>query len=71
VVTRIDRVLAGLPSSQREAFELIKYRGLSLADAAGALGTTVAAVKQRVHRAYEAVCFALGDPTGAAWRVAD
>lgn len=66
VVTRIDRVLAGLPSSQREAFELIKYRGLSLADAACTLGTTVAAVKQRVHRAYEAVCFALGDATGAA-----
>jgi hypothetical protein len=35
------------------------------------MGTTVAGVKQRVHRAYDAVCFALGDATRTASRVAD
>jgi len=58
---RIERVLAGLPASQRAAFELVKYEGLSIADAAVVLGTTVAAVKLRAHRAYEALRSALGD----------
>ncbi len=62
--TQIERVLAGLPSSQRAAFELIKYHDLSVADAAHVLGTTVAAVKLRAHRAYEALRFALGDGAG-------
>jgi len=61
---QIERVLAGLPSSQRTAFELIKYHDLSVADAAHVLGTTVAAVKLRAHRAYEALRFALGDAVG-------
>ena len=58
---RIDRVLARLPQSQRAAFELIKREGLSVAEAAEVLGTTVAAVKLRAHRAYEALRGALGD----------
>lgn len=58
---RIDRVLARLPQSQRAAFELIKHEGLSVAEAAAVLGTTVAAVKLRAHRAYEAIRGALGD----------
>jgi RNA polymerase sigma-70 factor (ECF subfamily) len=44
-----------LPEQQREAFELIKQEGLSVADAASVLGTTVGAVKLRAHRAYEAL----------------
>jgi RNA polymerase sigma-70 factor, ECF subfamily len=49
------RKLAQLPSSQREAFELIRLDGLSTREAAGVLGTTVAAVKLRAHRAYVAL----------------
>ncbi len=61
LAARIERVLAGLAPSQRAAFELLKWEGLTLADAAEALGTTVAAVKVRAHRAYEALRFALGE----------
>jgi RNA polymerase sigma-70 factor (ECF subfamily) len=61
---RVEDVLARLPPSQRAAFELIKREGLSVAEAAAVLGTTVAAVKLRAHRAYEALRNALGDVTG-------
>jgi RNA polymerase sigma-70 factor (ECF subfamily) len=70
LAARVERVLAKLPQSQRAAFELIKNEGLSVAEAAQVLGTTVAAVKLRAHRAYEALRGALGDvarsPLGAA-----
>jgi len=56
---RIDAVLRELPENQRVAFELIKREGLSVAEAAETLGTTVAAVKLRAHRAYEALRAAL------------
>jgi RNA polymerase sigma-70 factor (ECF subfamily) len=58
---RIAKVLAKLPENQRVAFQLIKQEGLSVAEAADVLGTTVAAVKLRAHRAYEALRDALGD----------
>jgi RNA polymerase sigma-70 factor (ECF subfamily) len=61
---RVERALARLPASQRAAFELIKREGLSVAEAAAVLGTTVAAVKLRAHRAYEALRDALGDVVG-------
>jgi RNA polymerase sigma-70 factor (ECF subfamily) len=61
IAARIGGVLAKLPESQRVAFELLKQEGLSVAEAAEVLGTTVAAVKLRAHRAYEAVRRALGD----------
>lgn len=61
LATRVEGVLAKLPQSQRAAFELIKNEGLSVAEAAQVLGTTVAAVKLRAHRAYEALRRALGD----------
>jgi RNA polymerase sigma-70 factor (ECF subfamily) len=61
LATEVQRVLARLPHSQRAAFELIKNEGLSVAEAAQVLGTTVAAVKLRAHRAYEALRGALGD----------
>jgi RNA polymerase sigma-70 factor, ECF subfamily len=62
---RVDRALAQLPQTQRAAFELIKQEGLSVAEAAQVLGTTVTAVKLRAHRAYEALRVALGDVVGA------
>ena len=52
---RLAKELARLPENQRVAFELIKQDGLSVAEAAQVLGTTVAAVKLRAHRAYEAM----------------
>jgi RNA polymerase sigma-70 factor (ECF subfamily) len=61
LATRIQRELARLPETQRAAFELVKQEGLSLAEAAQVLGTTVAAVKLRAHRAYEALRAVLGD----------
>ena len=61
---RIQRELVRLPEAQRVAFELVKQEGLSLAEAAQVLGTTVAAVKLRAHRAYEALRAVLGDVLG-------
>jgi RNA polymerase sigma-70 factor (ECF subfamily) len=58
---RLQAELARLTEPQRAAFELIKHEGLSLAQAAAVLGTTVTAVKLRVHRAYLALRTALGD----------
>lgn len=52
LAVRLQRELARLPASQRSAFELMRFDGLSHADAARALGTTVPAVKLRAHRAY-------------------
>jgi RNA polymerase sigma-70 factor (ECF subfamily) len=57
----VQQTLEALPEAQRVAFELIKYDGLTVAQAAEALGTTVTAVKLRAHRAYEAVRAALHD----------
>ena len=57
----IERQLARLPESQRTAFELVKQEELSLAEAATVLGTTVTAVKLRLHRAYESLRTALGE----------
>lgn len=55
VAARLSEKLATLPENQRVAFELIKQDGLSVAEAAQVLGTSVAAVKLRAHRAYEAL----------------
>ncbi|MBX3226788.1 MAG: RNA polymerase sigma factor [Labilithrix sp.] len=52
---KIAAELQRLPENQRVAFELIKQEGMSVAEAAQVLGTTVAAVKLRAHRAYEAL----------------
>ena len=57
----LQQTLDALPESQRVAFELIKRDGLSVAQAAETLGTTVTAVKLRAHRTYEALRSALRD----------
>jgi RNA polymerase sigma-70 factor (ECF subfamily) len=49
------RDLALLPPGWREAFELVKFEGLSVADAAEVLGITQASVKIRTHRATAAL----------------
>jgi RNA polymerase sigma-70 factor, ECF subfamily len=66
VAARLSDELAKLPENQRVAFELIKQDGLSVAEAAQVLGTTVAAVKLRAHRAYEALREALAELAGPA-----
>ena len=58
---RIQTELRRLPETQRVAFELVKQEGLTFIEAAAVLGTTVAAVKLRAHRAYEALRAVLGD----------
>jgi RNA polymerase sigma-70 factor (ECF subfamily) len=58
---RLTDALARLPESQRAAFGFLKQEGLTVAEAAAALGVTVMAVKLRAHRAYEALRIALGD----------
>jgi RNA polymerase sigma-70 factor, ECF subfamily len=61
LAVRVQRALDELPPGQRVTFELVRQEGLSLADAARALGTTVGGAKQRMHRAYEAIRAALAD----------
>jgi len=51
--------LAALPVSQREAFVLLRFESLSVAEAAEVLGATETAVKLRAFRAYEALRAAL------------
>jgi RNA polymerase sigma-70 factor (ECF subfamily) len=48
----LDRALSALPETYREAIDLTKIAGLSIAEAAEVLGTTETAVKLRVHRGY-------------------
>jgi RNA polymerase sigma-70 factor (ECF subfamily) len=48
----IDRALDTIPEAYREAIQLTKVVGLSLAEAADVLETTPTAVKLRVHRGY-------------------
>jgi RNA polymerase sigma-70 factor (ECF subfamily) len=57
---RIQQKLSTIPGTQRTAFELVHRDGLTSAEAAEVLGTTVAAVKLRVHRASEALREILG-----------
>jgi RNA polymerase sigma-70 factor, ECF subfamily len=56
----VEAELARIPEGQRVAFELLKVEGLSLADAAQVLGTTISAVKLRAFRAYTAIRATLG-----------
>jgi RNA polymerase sigma-70 factor (ECF subfamily) len=53
--SRLDTALRALPNRQREALQLLKFQGLSIAEAAARLGTTPGALKIRAHRAYVAL----------------
>jgi RNA polymerase sigma-70 factor (ECF subfamily) len=61
--SRLAAAFGRLSEPQRSAFELVKTEGLSHAEAATILGTTVTGIKLRVHRAYLALRAALGEPT--------
>lgn len=60
VEAEAQRDLASLPSAWREAFELVKFEGLSVAETAEALGITRGMVKIRTHRATAALRTAVG-----------
>ena len=48
-----DRLLACLPDSQREVIFMLKVSGMSLEEVARVTSSTVGAIKQKAHRAYE------------------
>lgn len=48
----LESALDSLPEAYREAIQLTKMSGLSIAQAADVLGTTETAVKLRIHRGY-------------------
>ena len=60
----VEEALARLPPAQREAFVLLRYEGMSVADTARILGATENAVKLRAFHAYEALRAALGIEKG-------
>jgi RNA polymerase sigma-70 factor (ECF subfamily) len=53
VAAALERALDELPEAYREAIQLTKITGLTVAEAAEVLGATPTAVKLRVHRGYE------------------
>jgi RNA polymerase sigma-70 factor (ECF subfamily) len=48
-----ETLVAVLPNAQREVITMLKVGGLSLEEVARATSSTVGAVKQKAHRAYE------------------
>ena len=48
-----DTLVAALPAAQREVVTMLKVGGLTLDEVARATSSTVGAVKQKAHRAYE------------------
>jgi RNA polymerase sigma-70 factor, ECF subfamily len=59
----MDELLKELPAAQQEVILLLKVSGLSLEEVARATGTSVGAVKQKAHRAYEKLRVAFGGNT--------
>lgn len=58
----LEAEVVKLPEAQRVAFELTKREGLSLREVAEVLGTTIMAVKLRLHRAQLALKAAVRHP---------
>jgi len=48
-----EMLIAALPAAQREVVTMLKVSGLTLEEVARATSSTVGAVKQKAHRAYE------------------
>ena len=61
LVQSLELEVSKLPEAQRVAFELTKREGLSLREVAEVLGTTVMAVKLRLHRAQLALRAAVSE----------
>jgi RNA polymerase sigma-70 factor, ECF subfamily len=60
----VEATLARMSVTLREAFVLIRFEGMSVAEAAQVLGASEAAVKVRAFRAYELLREALGPEVG-------
>jgi RNA polymerase sigma-70 factor (ECF subfamily) len=58
----LQDLLRMLPAAQQQVVLLLKVSGLTLEEAARATGTTVGAVKQKAHRAYEKLRKLFGEP---------
>ncbi len=56
---RFDDLVAILPASQREVLTMLKVDGLSIEEIASVTSSTVGAVKQKAHRAYDRLRLAL------------
>ncbi|MEX2151448.1 MAG: RNA polymerase sigma factor [Steroidobacteraceae bacterium] len=61
LLARIEQVLAGLSSRQREAFLLRNFEGMDVAGTAIAMGCSEGSVKTHYHRAVQALQKALGE----------
>lgn len=48
-----EKLVEGLPEGQREVITMLKVGGLTLEEVAHATSSTVGAVKQKAHRAYD------------------
>jgi RNA polymerase sigma-70 factor (ECF subfamily) len=57
----LAEMLRELPDSQRDVIVMLKVSGMTLEEVARATGTTVGAVKQKAHRAYEKLRQKLGE----------
>lgn len=55
----VERELARMTAARREAFVLLRYEGLSVAEAARVVGATESALKLRAFHAYQAIRKAL------------
>jgi RNA polymerase sigma-70 factor (ECF subfamily) len=60
VAEHLGRAVERLPEGQRAALRLVRGEGLSVAEAAAALGTTTTGVKLRTHKACRTLRAALG-----------
>ncbi|MDA1312319.1 MAG: RNA polymerase sigma factor [Acidobacteria bacterium] len=58
------RLVRQLPESQQEVIRMLKISGMTVEEVANATGTTVGAIKQKAHRAYEKLRNLLGDGGG-------
>ncbi|HTV24724.1 MAG TPA: RNA polymerase sigma factor [Polyangiaceae bacterium] len=55
LTAELEREMGVLSDNLRVAYDLVKVRGKSYADASAALGAPIDAIKQRVHRASEEI----------------
>ena len=63
-----DSLVAALPEGQREVITMMKVGGLSLEEVACATSSTVGAVKQKAHRAYEKLRKLLENQPADEWK---
>jgi RNA polymerase sigma-70 factor (ECF subfamily) len=64
--SNFEQILRALPESQREVLMMLKGLGMSLEEVARATCSTVGAVKQKAHRAYDRLRSMLADRVAGA-----